>query len=180
MRNPLTNRYGKGAIAVATGALLLFPAGAAYAGSGPAPSPSQRADTSTTAPSEKGNPNSKLARAAGVCDDAHEIGTKGVATRDGVQVASVKQFYSEKCEENYAYVWVWDQFRDGAAPYDVSLAVYDHDTDEYHGKKVAENTTDQEFWTEGTGTVSDCTSAVGSLRAEGDPLTSQAASSKRC
>lgn len=174
-----STRYAKGAVIAATCALALLPAGAAYAGSGPsAPQPekSQR----STAPSPDGNPASKMAKAAGVCADATEIGTRGLITKDGRTVASVKQFYSKKCKENYGYLWVWDSFRDGAKPYDVTVGVYSYNDDSVHGERSWKATTGQEFWSNGADTVSHCTAGVGTLRPAGAPQPSQAVSQKRC
>ncbi|POX35997.1 hypothetical protein C3486_35905 [Streptomyces sp. Ru73] len=150
------------------------------AGSGPAPAPSKQAMTKSTAPSAAGNPASTRAQAAGVCSDAYAIGNTGYITREGVQIASVKQFYSPKCKQNYGYVWVWDSFRKTAGDYDVSAAVYSYSQDEVLGTRTWKNSTQQEFWSDATATVNDCTAAVGSVRRAGDPVSAQAASSKRC
>ncbi|WP_206321944.1 hypothetical protein [Streptomyces sp. HNM0575] len=173
-------RYAKTAVAALTCAMLAVPAGAAYAGSGPAPKPSERSAAKSTAPSAEGNPNSRLAEAAGVCDDAYQIGTTGYVKRSGVTIASVKQFYSPDCKENYGYVWVWESFRKTAGDYDVTAAVYSYSQDEVLGTRAWTNTTRQEFWSHGTDTVSECTAGVGSVRKAGDPVPNNAASSKRC
>jgi hypothetical protein len=173
-------RLAKVAISVLTCALVSVPAGAAYAGSGPAPKPSERSLAKSTAPSAKGNPASKAARAAGVCADAYQIGTTGYIKRAGVTIASVKQFYSPDCAQNYGYVWVWDSFRKTAGDYDVTSAIYSYSQDEVLGNKSWLNSTGQEFWSDGTDTVSECTAAVGSVRKAGDPTPNHAASSKRC
>jgi hypothetical protein len=173
-------RYAKTAVAALTCAMLAVPAGAAYAGSGPAPKPSERGAAKSTAPSAKGNPNSRAADVAGVCDDAYQIGTTGYIKRSGVTIASVKQFYSPDCQENYGYVWVWESFRKTAGDYDVTAAVYSYSQDEVLGSRAWTNSTQQEFWSYGTDTVSECTAAVGSVRKAGDPVPNNGASSKRC
>ncbi|MBA0049944.1 hypothetical protein E0L36_03225 [Streptomyces sp. AJS327] len=172
-------RYTKGAVVAAACAALLVPAGAAYAGSGETAAPSDRAAKSA-APSPEGNPSSKLAQEAGVCDDATEIGERGLITKDGKTIASVKQFYSKECQENYGYLWVWEDFRDGAEPYDVSVGVYSDEDDTVHGKRSWKATDRQEFWSSGSDTVADCTSGFGELRPAGDPQTHQASSETRC
>jgi hypothetical protein len=165
------------------GALLcaaaLVPAGTAVAGTGPAPSPDERRPAST-APSPAGNPLSAKAKAAGVCADAHEIGTVGYINRAGQRVASVKQFWSPECRENYGYLWIWDSFAAGGGEWDVTTAVYSASQDEVLGERRWTNRTDQEFWSNGTATGEDCTRGVGSVRLSGDPLSNQAASSQRC
>ncbi|WP_306303448.1 hypothetical protein [Streptomyces sp. TP-A0874] len=100
--------------------------------------------------------------------------------RGGVTVASVKQFYSAECERNYGYLWVWESFRAGHGDYDVSIGIYSYSQDEIVGKRSWTNSNDQEYWSKGTDTVAECTAAIGSLRAAGDPLPNQAVSSKRC
>jgi hypothetical protein len=175
-----STRLRKFALAAAATALVLTPAGAAYAGSGPAPSPAKSDRAAATAPTAQGNPESKRAQAAGVCDDAYQIGATGHIKRGGTTIASVKQFYSPECKENYGYLWVWDSFHATAKPYDVTLGVFSYDRDTVLGKVSRADTKQQEFWTPGTDTADECTAAVGSLRPEGVPLPAQAASEKRC
>ncbi|MFJ9588218.1 hypothetical protein [Streptomyces acidicola] len=175
-------RYLKTAAVALSCAFALIPAGIASAGTGPAPapgSPATKAATST-APSPAGNPASTRAHAAGVCTDAYQIGTTGYVTRSGKTIASVKQFYSPSCAENYGYVWVWQSFRDIAGDYDVTAAVYSYSRDEILGKRSWTNTTAQEFWSNGTSTVTECTAATGSVRAAGDPASVSGHSNKRC
>lgn len=175
-------RYLKTAVAALSCAFVLVPAGIASAGTGPAPAPGAPSATAatSTAPSPAGNPASPRAQAAGVCADAHQIGTTGYISRAGKTIASVKQFYSPSCAENYGYVWVWQSFRDIAGDYDVTAAVYSYSRDEVLGKRSWTNTTAQEFWSNGTSTVTECTAASGSVRAAGDPSPVTGHSSKRC
>lgn len=174
-------RYAKTAITVLTCAMVTIPAGAAFAGSGPAPKPSERiAAAKSAAPSAQGNPASKLAVASGVCADAYQIGTTGYVKRNGTTIASVKQFYSPDCHRNYGYVWVWDSFRNATGAYDVTDGVYSYKQDKVLGSKAWSQTRQQEFWSSGANTVSECTAAVGSLRKAGDPTANYGYSSKRC
>jgi hypothetical protein len=169
------------ALVALAGAFALVPAGSAFAGSGPAPGPKPSISERSTAPSASGNPLSARAQAAGVCADAYQIGSTGYIYRDGAQIASVKQFYSPDCDQNYGYLWVWDSYRDSTtADYDVSTSVYTYKYDQFVGEKTWLNTRAQEFWSNAAETVDQCTAAVGSLRASGDPLAGRAASSKRC
>jgi hypothetical protein len=176
----MRTRHAKTVIAALACALVAVPAGAAYAGSGPAPKPAERSVSESEAPSPAGNPASKAAQAAGVCDDAYQIGSTGYVERNGVTIASVKQFYSPDCQENYGYVWVWDGFHDSAGDYDVTTGVYSYAQDRVRGSRAWADTTRQEFWSRGTDTVQECTAAVGSVRKSGDPTPVNAASSKRC
>ncbi|OEV03838.1 hypothetical protein [Streptomyces oceani] len=173
-------RSRKIAVVAAACALALTPAATAVAGSGPAPDPSERPSAQSTAPSPEGNPRSAKAQAADVCEDAYPIGERGRITRGGETIASVKQFYSPKCDENYGYLWVWDSFRDREDDYDVSTAVYSYTQDEVLGGDSWTNSNGQEYWSHGTDTVQDCTAGVGAVRPAGEPLARQAHSSKRC
>ncbi|MGW7353601.1 hypothetical protein [Streptomyces sp. NPDC054784] len=173
-------RSRKIAVTMAACAFVLVPAATASAGSGPAPGPSQRAAADSTAPSAQGNPRSAAAKAADVCPDAYEIGTLGHVKRGSETIASVKQFYSPGCQENYGYLWVWQSFRDKEQDYDVSSAVYSYSQDEVLGSRTWKNTNGQEFWSHPTATATECTAAIGAVREAGVPLQYQAASSKRC
>lgn len=165
------------AVAATACALALLPAAYAVAGPEPEPDKQQTAHASTAA----GNPLSARARAAGVCSDAYEIGTRGVIRRDGEPVASVKQFYSPDCDENYGYVWVWESFRSTHSEYDVSVAVKSYDTNKVHGQRHWDDTNAQEFWSVGVPTATECTSGFGELWASsGDPKPTVAHSSARC
>ncbi|NLU69218.1 hypothetical protein [Streptomyces sp. HNM0574] len=169
-----TTRYRKVLVAAATAALLV-PAGAATAAAAPASS-GKAADTR---PSPEGNPLSRTAKAAGVCADAREVGSRGLIQRNGETLASVKQFYSKECNENYGYVWVWAGFHDKGQPYDLTVGVHSYDDDAVHGKRVLKATDKQEVWSVGTDTVAQATSGIGTLRPAGDPTTYQGLSSKR-
>ncbi|MGD9484188.1 hypothetical protein WDH52_13165 [Streptomyces sp. TRM70308] len=176
-------RARKTLVAAAACAFALVPATSAMAGTGPAPAPSpQRAagGEAATAPSAAGNPASARAQDAGVCLDAYQIGATSYITRAGVRIASVKQFYSPECEENYGYVWVWDSFRENNGDYDVSAGVYSYSRDEYVGHVTWTNTNSQEFWSDSAATLQECTAAVGGVRRAGDPLPNQAATDQRC
>lgn len=159
----------RGVLVAAACAALLLPAGTAFA-----VSPADASD----APSPEGNPSSRAAKAADVCADAVEVGERGLIKRDGETIASVKQFYSKECNENYGYVWVWDSFHDTAGPYDLIVGVHSYGDDSVHGKQSWNATDLQEAWSTGTDTVADPTSGIGTLRPGGDPVTYQGLSSK--
>ncbi|AXK36094.1 hypothetical protein DVA86_29355 [Streptomyces armeniacus] len=173
-------RSRKFAVAAAACAFVLVPAATASAGSGPVPDSSKRAPAKSTAPSAQGNPRSLKAEAVGVCPDAYQIGTTGYVKRGSETIASVKQFYSPTCQENYGYLWVWQGFRDKHGDYDVNSAVYSYSQDEVLGARAWTDSNGQEYWSYPTDTVRDCTAAVGAVRPAGSPLAYQAASSKRC
>jgi hypothetical protein len=168
-------------VVAAASACVLLPTTSAVAGTGPAPSPSKHSlTTRSTTPSETGNPFSVKAQAAGVCSDAYQIGATAYINRGGAHVASVKQFYSPKCQANYGYVWVWESFRSKIKDYDVSTGVYSYARDEVVGQDWWNATNSQEFWSMPADTVKECTAAIGTLRAPGDPVAGQATTAKRC
>ncbi|MWA07762.1 hypothetical protein [Streptomyces sp. BA2] len=158
-------------------ALVLLSAGAASADSANGATQARAGRTDT--PSPDGNPASKAAQAAGVCNDAVQVGATGHIKRGGTTIASVKQFYSTKCQENYGYQWVWNSFR-GDDPYSVSVRVYSYNEDRFHAERRWNDTNQQEFWSRSAHTVADCTSAVGTLRPAGDPHTYEAVSERQC
>lgn len=172
-----STRYIKGAVVAAACAALLVPAGAANAASGPGSAPSDKGGSAGT---PQGNPTSAAAKAAGVCDDAVEVGERDLIKRGSETIASVKQYYSKECKENYGYVWIWDSFHNGADPYDVSVGVYRDEDDTTHGKRTWKDTTRQEFWSHGTNTVSDCTQGYGAVSPGDDPRTYEGFSERRC
>ncbi|MEV6993692.1 hypothetical protein AB0N87_31560 [Streptomyces sp. NPDC093228] len=168
-------------VVAAASAAALIPAASAVAGTGPAPAPAKQHLTArSTAPSEAGNPLTATAQAAGVCADAYQIGATAYINRAGAHVASVKQFYSPSCKRNYGYVWVWQSFRSKIKDYDVSTGVYSYSRDQIVGQDWWNATNGQEFWSLPAATVSECTAAIGTLRAPGDPVAGQAVTAKRC
>ncbi|MFJ4204456.1 hypothetical protein ACIP2Y_33165 [Streptomyces sviceus] len=167
------------AVTVAATALSLLGAGAASAGTGPVPAPraSAPADTAGT---EAGNPLSAAAVTAGVCSDAAQIGTTSYIYRGTETIASVKQFYSASCDENYGYVWVWKSFLDQNLTFDLTVGVWSFDRDSLVGQRVVFDTHDQEFWGNAADTSDECTSGEGTVTIPGDPQPYTARSSKRC
>ncbi|WP_326687949.1 hypothetical protein OIE63_12835 [Streptomyces sp. NBC_01795] len=168
------------ATAAIAAAFVMVPAGNALAGSGPAPAPSERSAPGSTAPTPKGNPLSAKAQASDVCGDAYQIGKTGYVKRGGETIASVKQFYSPECKENYSYVWLWQDFVDKEDTYTVSAGVYSHTRGKELGTVNWAADKGQEYWSEGTDTVDDCTSAVGTVIPEGSPDSYTGSSDKRC
>lgn len=166
--------------AAAAGAALSMAAGTgtAMAGSGQAPKPG--AGTSGAAASEAGNPLTAKAQAAGVCSDAYQIGTTSYAYRGTEQIASVKQFYSPKCDENYGYVWVWKQFLDKKITFDLTVGVWSYERQYLVGSRTEFDTQGQEFWGNGADTTGECTSGDGALSVPGEQGSYTARSSKRC
>ncbi|MBU6534139.1 hypothetical protein ACFUIW_12080 [Streptomyces sp. NPDC057245] len=161
-------------------AFVMLPAGTALAGSGPAPAPSDRAASKSTAAAPAGNPLSVRAQASGVCDDAHQIGETAYIRYNAEPIASVKQFYSPKCKENYSYIWLWQSFIDEEDDYLVAAKIWSYDQKEEFGRKVWLEDNGQEYWSEGTDTVQECTSAMGTVEPKDSHLTLTVTSEMRC
>ncbi|GAA2596153.1 hypothetical protein [Streptomyces axinellae] len=175
MRTPVSS---KGGLVAAACALALLPAGAASAGEAPAPAGHRQLMHSQATPD--GNPSSRAAQAAGVCNDAYQIGKTGHIKRNGQIIGSVKQFYSKNCHRNYGYLWVWKSFRDKHRDYSTNIAVHDFRTNELVGLRSWSKTHQQEFWSYPADTVRHCTAARGVIRAPGDSNQNYAYSSKVC
>ncbi|MFJ8052185.1 hypothetical protein [Streptomyces luteogriseus] len=166
-------------VAATAGVVLsLLGGGVAAAGTGPVPAPGGGA--AGTGPSEAGNPQSARAVAAGVCSDAYQIGTTSYAYRDGEEIASVKQFYSPSCKENYGYVWVWKSFLDKKIAFDLAVGVWSYEREYLVGARYEFGTQNQEFWGNGAETVDECTSGDGALTIPNEQGSYTARTSKRC
>jgi hypothetical protein len=166
-------RFHKAGVIAAAALALALGTGTAYAGTGPAPTPSARqtAAARSTAPTPAGNPADVRAQASGVCSDAYQIGstTYFQSGDDGATFGSLKQFYSPSCKQNYGYFWVWDSYvQTHSDPYTVTVGILDTDhpnSSEEVGTVTTKDTRQQEFWSEGTDTVQDCTRAYADFQA---------------
>ncbi|WP_432151574.1 hypothetical protein [Streptomyces sp. bgisy029] len=169
-------------VAVAATALSVLGGGVAAAGTGPSQTPQQRAsnEAAGAAGSEAGNPLSAAASAAGVCADAAQIGTTEYIYRGTETIASVKQFYSPGCDENYGYVWAWKSFLDQKVTFDLTVGVWAYERNALVGRKDVFGTSQQEFWSNAAKTVDECTSADGIISIVGDPKAHSTRTSKRC
>lgn len=170
------------AATVAGAALSLLGTGVAAAGTGPAPTPQQRAANAAAgaAGTEAGNPVSAVATAAGVCTDAAQIGTTEYIYRGTEKIASVKQFYSPSCDENYGYVWAWTSFLDEKINFNVTVGVWAYERNALVGQRTVFNTQAQEFWSNAAKTADECTSGDGTINIPGDPKPLSTRTSKRC
>ncbi|MET9252342.1 hypothetical protein [Streptomyces sp. NPDC003717] len=115
-----------------------------------------------------------------MCSDAYQIGTTSYAYRGTEKIASVKQFYSPKCKENYGYVWVWKSFLDKKIKFDVQVAVWNYDRSTLQGVRREYDSLGQEFWGNGADSVDDCTSGDGTLTIADEQGSYAARTSKRC
>ncbi|MHC3455751.1 hypothetical protein [Streptomyces prasinus] len=170
-------------VAMVAGATLsLLGTGVASAGTGPAATPQQQAANAAagTAGTEAGNPLSAVASAAGVCSDAAQIGTTEYIYRDTETIASVRQFYSASCDENYGYVWAWKSFLDQKIDFNLTVGVWAYERNALVGQRTVFNTHAQEFWSNAAKTADECTSGEGTISIPGDPKPLSTRTSKRC
>jgi hypothetical protein len=166
-------------VAAVTGAALsLLGTGVASAGTGPAPgAPASGAGTAGT---EAGNPASSAAQAAGVCSDAHQIGTTSYIYRGTDTIASVKQFYSPSCDKNYGYLWVWNSFLDKNINFDLKVGVWSYKREALVGQRLEFATHEQEFWGNAADTTGECTSGQGTMTITDEVGPYTARTSQRC
>lgn len=173
---------GLAATVTAATALSVLGGGVASAATGPGQTPQQQAANRAagTAGTEAGNPLSSAATAAGVCADAAQIGTTEYIYRGTEKIASVKQFYSAQCDENYGYVWVWKSFLDKNIEFDLTVGVWSYERNALVGRKDVFGTHSQEFWGNAAKTVDECTSGDGTMSIPDDPQQLHTRTSKRC
>jgi hypothetical protein len=178
----------KGVLTAAACAMALLPAGAAQAGdsAGPTSSSAGNVTASTADPrmapadSDEEEASSRMAHPRHVCSDAHQIGSTGHIKYRGHIAASVKQFYSKKCNRNYGYLYIWKSFRKHHPRYSINIAVYDFKTKKLVGLRRLDHTSVKSLWSYPANTVRHCTAARGALKVPGDNKQYHAYSSKRC
>jgi hypothetical protein len=115
----------------------------------------------------------------GPCADAYQIGSTGYIYYEKAIAASVKQYYSPRCRQNWGYVWVWENFRDRDIPYDVGVAVYSYTTGQQYGNQYYRNTRRAGFWSGAANTRTHCTSGYGFMLIDNE-VSAEGYSSKRC
>ena len=98
------------------------------------------------------------AESAPGCSSTVQIGSTAYVSYQGETIASVKQF--KGCGQNWAYTYVWDQFRAKHPSY--YLLTFVEVGDDVHGyKESAPNA--RELWSSGTNTLTVCTRAAGAV-----------------
>ena len=107
------------------------------------------------------------------CSSTVQIGSTAYVTYGGQNIASVKQF--KGCNQNWAYTYVWDQFRAKHTNYTIDSYI-DAGFDPLGYTVSAKGA--HEMWSYGTNTLSICTQAAGAIW--GDDLYGAAETSKRC
>lgn len=129
-------RIVKGTFAAATAALVLLPMGAASASAPSAATP--------TAPSRQDATPSQpdAADRAAPCADRTQIGKTTYIRRGGETIASVRHFFSRKCNRSYGYIWVWQGYLDKHHHYKTCVGLWD-------GKRLLGNhcrNNERELW----------------------------------
>jgi hypothetical protein len=114
------------------------------------------------------------AESAPGCSSTVQIGSTAYITYGGETIASVKQF--KGCDKNWAYTYVWDQFRSKHSDYYVATFI-DAGTDPLGYTVSAKGA--HENWSYGTNTLSVCTRAGGMIYSAG-PDYGSAETSQRC
>ncbi|PRY25740.1 hypothetical protein [Pseudosporangium ferrugineum] len=100
------------------------------------------------------------------CSSVRQIGTTRVLTVGGMEAASVKQYYG--CGYNYAYIYVWEQYRATHSKWDLYVHVIDHsDSGSDYGVGELNNTTRAELWGAPANTAAHCTHVTGYLNSTG-------------
>ncbi|WP_086825163.1 hypothetical protein [Streptomyces sp. NRRL B-24572] len=105
------------------------------------------------------------------CASVSQIGTTRVIQIGGVDAASVKQYYG--CGYNYAYIYVWQQYRNTHTNWDLYVhVVNESDSGTDYGVASLSNTTRSELWGTAANTAAYCTHATGYLNTTGGSTSS--------
>ncbi|MFF8360082.1 hypothetical protein ACF063_42260 [Streptomyces chartreusis] len=96
------------------------------------------------------------AESAPGCGNVPQIGETAYITVDGQTAASVKQF--KGCSKNWAYVYVWQGFRDSHSSWQITAAI--RTSSQTTGSRTGSG---NEVWSTGTNTLGVCTQAYGQL-----------------
>ncbi|MCT4356591.1 hypothetical protein M5362_26035 [Streptomyces sp. Je 1-79] len=100
------------------------------------------------------------------CANVSQVGSTRVIQIGGMDAASVKQYYG--CGYNYAYIYVWQQFRSAHSNWDLYVHVVNHsDSGNDYGDARLTNTTRSELWGPAADTAAFCTHATGYLNSTG-------------
>jgi len=111
------------------------------------------------------------AESAPGCSGTVQIGSTAYIYSGGQTFASVKQF--KGCGKNWAYVYVWEGYRNSHSSWNACAAIGDNNTRTLEGTQCRTKT--KEVWSLGTNTLAHCTQAIGWI-----PDGASAKSSERC
>ncbi|MEU8263467.1 hypothetical protein AB0C02_22925 [Micromonospora sp. NPDC048999] len=90
------------------------------------------------------------------CTSSVQIGATAYVTVGGQTAASVKQF--KGCGKNYAYTYVWQQYRDTHGKYQVCTSIVTGNT-----LRDLQCSNGVEVWSLGANTLAECTRALGGI-----------------
>jgi hypothetical protein len=91
------------------------------------------------------------------CADSEQIGATAYIVVGGKTAASVKRY--KGCGKNYAYTYVWQQYRDTHGSYEVCTSIVTRD----NTLRDLQCSNSKEVWSLGANTLSVCTRATGSI-----------------
>ncbi|GIG58438.1 hypothetical protein Lfu02_28100 [Longispora fulva] len=88
------------------------------------------------------------AESAPGCSDTFQVSSTGYIDVDGQRAASVKQFWSPKCQANFGYLYVWQSFRNSHphSVWTVDVGVTYHGGQSGSDGGYFENTSGSDFW----------------------------------
>ncbi|MFG1867648.1 hypothetical protein [Micromonospora arborensis] len=90
------------------------------------------------------------------CAGSVQIGATAYVTVGGQTAASVKQY--KGCGKNYAYTYVWQQYRSSHGSYQVCTSIVTGST-----LRDLQCSSGPEVWSSGANTLSECTRALGGI-----------------
>jgi hypothetical protein len=105
---------------------------------------------------------------AASCSDRYQVGsTKVVPDEHGQSALSIKQYWSPACQENFAYAYVWQSFRDShPGKWTITVGVIWVQSPGVETNPVANSAVDTrqaEIWSPGFAGAGRCTYATGAL-----------------
>jgi len=105
---------------------------------------------------------------AASCSDRYQVGsTKVVPDEHGQSAMSIKQYWSPACQENFAYAYVWQSFRDShPGKYTINVGeiwVHSPGVETNPVANTAVDTRQAELWSPGFAGAGRCTYATGVL-----------------
>ncbi|GIG58441.1 hypothetical protein Lfu02_28130 [Longispora fulva] len=108
------------------------------------------------------------AEAAPGCSDSYQIGPTALLSWNGESAASVKQFWSPRCQANFAYLYVWQSFRTnhptGNWSVNVGEIIWDDGMSGWMNYSPSRST---DFWSRAVAGLGQCTRASAAFNFNG-------------
>jgi hypothetical protein len=73
------------------------------------------------------------------CSSGYQIGSTATVKWQGATIASVKQYYSSQCRKNWAYLYIWESFRNQGYGWGTSAWISDRSGRVYGEQWVRNN-----------------------------------------